>query len=445
MKPRCLLIPLLVLLTSMTASAYVWTDANGTVWNFTTSGSTASVENADNYGTAISGTIPADLTIPTTLYVGETPYTVTSIGRYAFWYCSGLTSVTIPESVTSIGSEAFAYCSGLTSITIPESVTSIGSGALSGCYFLRDKFINKSVLISENYWGATLCDEETSDGLLIRDHTVVKCRPWASTVCIPEGVTRIGYEAFYHHSDLTSITIPESVTKISSCAFNGGHLQNILVTCSTPPYLDPNKPFSEPIYYHANLYVPAGSWVDYAYHDYWYKFINIKEIALSQDQVMTRQPVMLMDTRTFAYSVYDPVNEKIGSINPAGIDENNLYHSWQMIEMDGNSFLYNIGAKKFAKRGRIGLEITDTPTPIDVVDGEKGIILGGQSINQWALVTNRSLIADESIITGIGPLLPQEPSPNWYYNLNGQQTPRATKGINIIRLSDGTVKKVMVK
>ena len=61
---------------------------------------------------------------------------------------------------------------------------------------------------------------------------------------------------------------------------------------------------------------------------------------------MTRQPVMLMDTRTFAYSVYDPVNGKIGSINQVGIDENNFYHRWQMIEMDGNSFLYNIGAKK---------------------------------------------------------------------------------------------------
>lgn len=354
MKPRYLLIPLLVLLTSMTASAYVWTDANGTVWKFTTSGSTASVENG-YYSTAISGTIPADLTIPTTLYVGETPYTVTSIGSSAFYNCSGLTSITIPEGVTSIGNSAFMRCSGL-----------------------------------------------------------------------------------------TSITIPRSVTRIDLYAFRECCLQNILVHCSTPPDVSTNS-FSEPTFYHANLYVPAGSWVDYAYHDSWYKFINIKEIALSQEQVLTQHPVMLMDTRTFAYSVYDPVNEKIGSINPAGIDENNLYHSWQMIEMDGNSFLYNIGAKKFAKRGRIGLEITDTPTPIDVDDGEKGIILGGQSINQWALVTNKSLIADESIITGIGPLLPQEPSLNWYYNLNGQQTNRTTKGINIIRQSDGTVKKVMVK
>ena len=49
---------------------------------------------------------------------------VTSIGETAFYYCKGLTRVTIPDSVTSIGEAAFYYCKGLTSITIPDSVTS---------------------------------------------------------------------------------------------------------------------------------------------------------------------------------------------------------------------------------------------------------------------------------------------------------------------------------
>ena len=58
---------------------------------------------------------------------------VTSIGDKAFYYCKGLTSVTIPNSVTSIGTSAFSGCSGLTFVTIPNSVTSIGSYAFRDC------------------------------------------------------------------------------------------------------------------------------------------------------------------------------------------------------------------------------------------------------------------------------------------------------------------------
>ena len=58
---------------------------------------------------------------------------VTHIGSYAFYNCSGLTSVTIGNSVTSIGSGAFYGCSGLTSVTIPNSVTKIGSYAFAEC------------------------------------------------------------------------------------------------------------------------------------------------------------------------------------------------------------------------------------------------------------------------------------------------------------------------
>ena len=57
---------------------------------------------------------------------------VTRIGEYAFQSCTRLTSVTIPNSVTSIGYQAFSRCSGLTSITIPNSVTSIGNNAFEG-------------------------------------------------------------------------------------------------------------------------------------------------------------------------------------------------------------------------------------------------------------------------------------------------------------------------
>ena len=126
---------------------------------------------------------------------------VTSIGSYAFYGCSSLPSITIPEGVTSIGSYAFEYCSGLTSITIPNSVTSIGSSAFYGCSSLT------SVTIPE---GVTAISDGTFSG----------CSNLTS-ITIPEGVTSIGNSAFKDCRSLTSVTIPNSVTSIGSNAFSG--------------------------------------------------------------------------------------------------------------------------------------------------------------------------------------------------------------------------------
>ena len=67
------------------------------------------------------------------------------LGDYAFWGCSGLTSLTIPSGVTEIGDEAFSGCSGLTSLTLPSSVTSIDDGAFEGCSGLTSLTIPSSV------------------------------------------------------------------------------------------------------------------------------------------------------------------------------------------------------------------------------------------------------------------------------------------------------------
>ena len=71
------------------------------------------------------------------------PDSVTSIGSFAFWVCSELTSIVIPDSVTSIGDFAFWDCKGLTSIVIPDSVTSIGYSAFKGCSGLKEIRIPK--------------------------------------------------------------------------------------------------------------------------------------------------------------------------------------------------------------------------------------------------------------------------------------------------------------
>ena len=127
------------------------------------------------------------------------PNSVTSIGQYAFGWCTGLTSVTIGNSVTSIGFCAFQGCSGLTSVTIPNSVTSIGDGAFFGCSGLTSVTIGNNVT-SIGEWAFSECSGLTS-------------------VTIPNSVTSIGEWAFSGCSGLTSVTIGNSVTSIGIYAF----------------------------------------------------------------------------------------------------------------------------------------------------------------------------------------------------------------------------------
>ena len=87
-----------------------------------------------------SGSYSGKVVIPESVEHEGAAYSVTSIGWNAFYGCSGLTSVTIPNSVTSIGDGAFNNCSGLTSVTIPNSVTSIGNYAFSNCSELLDVY-----------------------------------------------------------------------------------------------------------------------------------------------------------------------------------------------------------------------------------------------------------------------------------------------------------------
>ena len=74
-----------------------------------------------------------DLTLPSD-YNGENYV----IGNYAFYDCTRLTSITIPNSVTSIGEEAFNGCSNLEMIYISNAIESIGTGAFAGCDKIKE-------------------------------------------------------------------------------------------------------------------------------------------------------------------------------------------------------------------------------------------------------------------------------------------------------------------
>ena len=142
------------------------------------------------------------------------PNSVTSIGSRAFYYCRGLTSVTIGNSVTSIGSEAFRSCSGLTSVTIGNSVTSIGSEAFRDCSGLK-KVIVKDIAA----WCGIPFGDYYSNPLYYAKHLYSDEDTEITDLVIPDGVTSIGSRAFYYCRGLTSVTIGSSVTSIGSSAF----------------------------------------------------------------------------------------------------------------------------------------------------------------------------------------------------------------------------------
>jgi len=170
------------------------------------------------------------------------PKGVTKIEKYAFSHCHKLSSILIQDSVIEICAESFYMCDGLTSIVIPNSVKYIGRSAFRKCESLSSLVIPSSVIKIEE---AAFSDCENINSIVVDDDNPVydsrnncnaiietntnKLIAGCSKSFIPNTVKIIDNQAFAGCHNLSSITIPDSVTAIGKGTFVNCGLTSIII------------------------------------------------------------------------------------------------------------------------------------------------------------------------------------------------------------------------
>lgn len=174
-------------------------EVDGIYYNLNTSAKTAAVTfQGSSYSSSAATYYTGDVTIPSTFVNPDDneTYTVTSIGERAFYYCSSVTSVTMPSTVTSIGGVAFQHCSSMTEVNFSDKITSIADWSFGNC------------------------------------SSLVKIE-------LPEELATIGGSAFRSCSALKTVIAGSKITRIYDMAFNGcSNLTTFVLNCTTPPTLN---------------------------------------------------------------------------------------------------------------------------------------------------------------------------------------------------------------
>lgn len=159
------------------------------------------------------------------------PHSVKEIEANAFAGCEKLRHVTLSNSLVTIKEGLFSNCSSLASITIPQSVKIIESGAFSETA-LQSIVIPDSVTSIGNgvfSWCNNLSSVKINDGVAFIGSSAFAYCDKLTSIVLPQSVYTIGESAFSHCSSLISFSIPDNVTRIEKATFEG---------CSQLAYID---------------------------------------------------------------------------------------------------------------------------------------------------------------------------------------------------------------
>ena len=252
------------------------------------------------------------------------------IGSYAFYDCSGLTSLTLPAGITEIGSSAFGGCSGLTSLTLPAGITSIGEYAFSGCRRLTSLTIPAGITeihpLAFHYCSGLkevrICINDNLDTYLTKGHPYIPVGykyidcdikyyindKEITSIEIPSNVTTLGDYVFQGRRGLTSLNLPAGITSLTLPTgistgvdygpFNGcSGLTSIYVYAEKVPKIGINHILDINVFEgidakKCTLYVPMGTYSDYWLSGFGDYFENIVEFdATGIDKTTTSTEV----------------------------------------------------------------------------------------------------------------------------------------------------------